>query len=147
MATTAHRQLGFDMLANAGGDLRSVARREPWTVEVDSGVPGRPARAMDLVDAGVATSGVGKRRWDGPDGPKHHIVDPRTRQSAATYWTSASVLAADAASANAAATASIVQGEQAGPWLQSRRLDAWLNAADHQALVGTWGRSQEVQPC
>lgn len=147
MATTTHRRLGFDALANAGGDLRSVAVREPWTVEVDPGVPGRPARAMDLMDAGLATSGVAKRHWDGPDGPRHHIIDPRTRRSATTYWTSASVLAADAAAANAAATASIVRGEQARTWLQSQRLDAWLNAADRQALVGTWGRSQEVQPC
>lgn len=147
MATTAHQRLGFDVLANAGGDLRSAARREPWTVEVDPGVPGRHTRVMDLMDAGVATSGVAKRRWDGPDGPKHHIIDPRTRRSATTYWTSASVLAADAATANAAATASIVQGEQARPWLQSRRLDAWLNATDRQALVGTWERSKEVPPC
>ena len=52
---------------------------------------------------GCETSGIGRRRWQGEDGPHHHIIDPRTGTSARTCWTSVTVVAASAAAANTAA--------------------------------------------
>ena len=46
--------------------------------------------AMEIIDAGLATSGLGHRSRD-----RHHIIDPRTAQPARTPWESVSVLAAE----------------------------------------------------
>ncbi len=53
-------------------------------------------------------------------------------------WSSASVLAADAAAANTAATAAIVLGDEAPTWLARQGLDALLSGPDGQQLVGRW---------
>lgn len=145
LATTTHRTLGLDVLANAGGDLRCVADHQPWTVWAEPGEPDRAPRAVDLLNAGLATSGIGRRRWQGEDGPHHHIIDPRTGTSARTCWTSVTVVAASAAAANTAATASLIRGEDATGWLTSLGLDAWLvGPGGHCAMVGAWAVSEEV---
>jgi thiamine biosynthesis lipoprotein len=69
----------------------------------------------------------------------HHIVDPRTGLPAAGPWRTASVAAATCAEANAAATAAIVAGEQAVPWLATQGLPARLVGHDGSVrLVGGW---------
>lgn len=145
LATTTHRTLGLDALANAGGDLRCVTGGDPWTVWAEPGEPDRAPRALDLTDAGLATSGIGRRRWQGEQGPQHHIIDPRTGASARTCWTSVTVVAANAAAANTAATAAVIQGEDAPAWLTSLGLDAWLVGPEGRStMIGGWAVSEEL---
>ncbi len=132
LATTV-RRAGHDVLANMGGDIRVMAT-QPWTVWADAELPGVPAAPVDLTDAAVATSGIGHRRWEGG----HHIIDPRTGFSAVTPWHSISVVAATAAQANAAATASMILGDAAPAWLDRQGLDARLVHPTHITTTGRW---------
>ena len=56
----------------------------------------------------------------------HHILDPRTGLPAAPVWRTVSVAAATCADANTAATAAIIRGDKAPPWLTSLNLPARL---------------------
>ena len=132
LATTVHRS-GLDVCANMGGDIRVISR-EPWTVWADAGVPGLEDRPVELVDGALATSGIGKRTWNGG----HHIIDPRTGHAAQTPWTSVSAVAATAVEANAASTAGVILGDDGPQWLQERGLDGFFAAPDRGQTVGRW---------
>jgi thiamine biosynthesis lipoprotein len=133
LAQTTHTSTGFDVVANMGGDLRVIAPEAAWIVSADPDLPGIAPVAFALEDAGLATSGVGHRAWKGG----HHLIDPLTGHPADSPWFSVSVLAADAAGANAAATAGFVAG-QAGPTLvQTMGLDAWF-VGESEQVVGRW---------
>ena len=81
----------------------------------------------------------------------HHIVDPRTGRPAGGPWQTVSVAAMTCADANAAATASIVAGDQAVAWLASTGLPARLVGHDGGIrYLGGWpehdGGRVEVPP-
>lgn len=129
----AVRRAGHDVLANMGGDIRVLAS-SPWTVWADSELPGVPAAPVDLLDGGVATSGVGHRAWQGG----HHIIDPRTGHSARTSWHAVSVVAATAADANAAATAAMILADDGPAWLTTQGLDARFVSTETITTTGRW---------
>ncbi|MBK6763056.1 MAG: FAD:protein FMN transferase [Micrococcales bacterium] len=129
----AVRRGGHDVLANMGGDIRVLAST-PWTVWADSELPGVPPAPVDLIDGGVATSGIGHRAWKGG----HHIIDPRTGRSAQTPWHAVSVVAATATDANAAATAATILGDDAPAWLAHKGLDARFVSTDTITTTGRW---------
>lgn len=133
LALIARSSTGFDAMANMGGDLRVVAPRDGWLVSADPDLPGIEPMSFEVQDAALATSGVGHRSWKGG----HHLIDPRTGRPADSAWSSVSVMAADAAGANAAATAGFVSGDDGPALLQSMGLDAWF-IGDDQATVGRW---------
>src|SRR5947209_11672538 len=62
------------------GDLRiGGAARLPRSVRVDDPFGGGVLHELEVVDGGVATSGIGRRSWLGGDGrPAHHLLDPAT---------------------------------------------------------------------
>jgi FAD:protein FMN transferase len=132
------------VLVSLGGDL-AVAGPPPaggWKVRVTddcAGEPGAPGQIVGLRDGGLASSGVTVRAWRRGDAAFHHVIDPRTGQSAAVVWRTVSVAAATCTDANIAATAALVLGQEAPGWLQARRLPARLVAADGGvSLVGGW---------
>lgn len=148
LAERVARELDRPALANMGGDLRATGGME-WTVGLDPQVPGMQSTTFAIVDSGLATSSQARRRWVTPDGPGHHLIDPRTSRAADTPWWSVSVLAASAADANAAATASMVLGHGAADWLRDTGLDAVLVAYSPGATpvtyrVGRWPSLAEV---
>lgn len=106
-------------LVDVGGELR--ARGEgpgggPWRVGIEEPAPGasRVAWQLGLADAALATSGDYRRylAWGGKRLP--HVIDPRTGRPAAQGVVSVSVLAAEAARADAWATALLVLGAEQG---------------------------------
>jgi thiamine biosynthesis lipoprotein len=127
LAERLAEQTGLDVVANMGGDLRAIGTR-PWVVGVEHAAPGAPPAALEVLDAGLATSGIGHRRWLTTDGPAHHLIDPRTGASAVTRWWAASVLAATATAANTAATAAVLLDARGPQWLERRGLSAVLTA-------------------
>lgn len=134
---------GLDVVANMGGDLRAISHGPPWVVGIDHAISSGPGGAVEVTDAGLATSGQGGRRWRTTSGWAHHIIDPRTGRSAASRWWAVSVLAATTTGANAASTAALVLDAAAPEWLSHRGLDAvltqWLGAGPViQHLVGRW---------
>lgn len=130
---------GYEVCANMGGDLRVIAD-EPWTVWTDPELPGEDPASVTINDGGVATSGIGRRRWTGG----HHLIDPRTGTPAATRWHSVSVVAATATDANAAATAAVILGDDGPAWLADTGLDGRFVAPDRVACVGRWTHEEDV---
>ena len=128
---------GYEVCANMGGDIRVIAD-DPWTVWADAEVAGAPESTLNLVDAGLATSGIGRRSWKGG----HHIIDPRTGESAQTPWHSVSVAAASAAHANAAATAGVILGTDGPAWMARNGLDARFVAPEHIMSTGRWPQEE-----
>jgi thiamine biosynthesis lipoprotein len=124
---------GYEVCANMGGDLRVIAG-SPWTVYADAEVAGVAPMAMTLTDAGLATSGTGRRRWQGG----HHLIDPRTGTPARTPWRTVAVLAGTAAQANAAATAGVILGEHGPEWLRRIGLDGRFAGEDGITTTGRW---------
>lgn len=140
VALLAADRFGCDVLANMGGDLRVVTGEQPWTVLVDPLVEGVAPQSIEVWDAGIATSGTGKRQWTQPDGTTaHHIIDPRSGRPAASPWASCSVMAASAAQANAVSTAGVILGEQGPDWVAAQGLDAlFVGASGQLRTVGRW---------
>lgn len=131
LAQIVHVSAGADCLANMGGDVRVISPGEPWPVAAEAdGLE----QAMELEDAGVATSGLGHRAWE----HGHHIIDPRTGVPAVTPWQSVSVLAGTAAGANTASTAALILGEKGPEWLGAHGLDGWFLGQGSQVEVGRW---------
>ena len=67
----------------------------------------------------MATSGIGRRCWVGPDGkPAHHILDPSTGEPAFTGIVQATALAPSAFLAETYAKAALLSGpEHVAEWL------------------------------
>lgn len=116
-------------LVDAGGDLAAgdapqgypgwpVAIAAPWM-----GIGNEPADLFTLwlANMALATSGIDYRTWERNGHFAHHLIDPATGQPAVTDGLTATILAEDAAQAEAWATATLIAGSVAG-------LDALLDA-------------------
>jgi thiamine biosynthesis lipoprotein ApbE len=131
-------KLGCGVLVSLGGDT-AVAGEPPeggWRIRVQdiTGMPDEPVQGPSAVvairEGGLATSSTTARRWRRGSDVLHHILDPRTGLPAAPVWRTVSVAAATCADANTAATAAIIRGRQALPWLTSLKLPARLVETD-----------------
>ncbi|MCI9888200.1 FAD:protein FMN transferase [Micrococcales bacterium 31B] len=143
LAAEIHEVTGGGVLVNLGGDL-AVCGEAPcggWTVTIDDG---RSGETVAIQHGAIATSSTQRRSWTsttpaGVPTRKHHIIDPRSGDSAAVVWETVTVVADSCLTANAAATASIILGAQAPTWLAERRLHARLvSAAGDVVYVGEW---------
>lgn len=123
------------VLVSFGGDI-AVAGRAPaggWRVLAaeDSAAPsdGR-GEVVALTGGGIATSSTTVRRWTRGTIALHHILDPRTGLPAVGPWRTVTAAAGTCVDANIAATASIVLGADAVPWLAVHGLAARLVSVD-----------------
>ncbi len=113
-----------DFLVEIGGELctRGVnAEGQPWTIAIENPAPERAPPA--LVRPGyrcIATSGDYRNFFE-VDGRRYaHVVDPRTGAPVAHTLASVTVVADDAMSADAWATALLVMGPEQGLALADR---------------------------
>jgi FAD:protein FMN transferase len=140
-------KLNCGALVSLGGDT-AVAGEPPaggWRIRVQdvTGMPDEPADGPSTVvairEGGLATSSTAARRWQRGGDILHHILDPRTGLPAAPVWRTVSVAAASCADANTAATAAVIRGRQALPWLTGLKLPARLVGTDGDVLtVAGW---------
>jgi FAD:protein FMN transferase len=88
-------------------------------VLVDDPFGGSPIHELALRAGAVATSGIGRRCWIGPDGrPAHHILDPRTGLPAFTGIVQVSAVAPSALIAEVYAKSALLSGADRAPdWL------------------------------
>jgi FAD:protein FMN transferase len=112
-------------LVEAGGDIAVTGPRRdgsPWPVGVFNPFSeAAPLLTIALETGGVATSGRDYRKWAGNGISRHHIIDPRTGESARTNVLTATVAAPSARRAEAAAKAALILGAEAGAaWLDSQ---------------------------
>lgn len=134
-AAAAHADAGCGVLVSLGGDI-AVAGPPPdggWQVRVtDDHRAGLepPGQNVSIETGGLATSSTTVRRWAGPHGAAHHLIDPATGGSATVVWRTVSVTAASCLDANIASTAAVIRGERAPGWLESLGLPSRLVSAE-----------------
>jgi FAD:protein FMN transferase len=140
-ATAIHNRLGCRVLVSLGGDV-SAAGPPPdggFLIGIaDTCTSTMPIETVSITSGGLASSGIGVRRWRLGSQVVHHIVDPATSLPVTPIWRTASVAAANCVQANAASTAAMVLGEQAVAWLDQHRLPARLVRLDG-SIVRTKG--------
>ena len=102
---------------DCAGDLRVGGAARP--VRVESPFDERVLQTFELADAGIATSGIGRRSWLGSDGrPAHHLLDPSTGRPAFTGVVQATAFAPTALEAEMRAKAALLSGPAgATAWL------------------------------
>lgn len=127
-------------LVDAGGDLVAGDAPTGWpgwlvgiakpTLTAADGVADEPAGDLAhlwLKNSALATSGTDYRRWQQGGVTVHHLIDPRKGTAAATDLLTVSVLAAEAAVAEAWAKAALIRGAKDGRML--------LEAHQHPAAL------------
>ena len=105
-------------LLDAGGDigvLGNAAGGGPWWITIDAADP--PARAA-MRGGGMATSSTLRRTWQGPDGPAHHLIDPRLGRPAESDVVQATAWAQSTLHAEVAAKALVIDGLRILPALR-----------------------------
>jgi thiamine biosynthesis lipoprotein len=106
---------------DCAGDLRvGGAKAMPRPVRVASPFDESVLHEFELSDAGIATSGIGRRSWLDADGrPAHHLLDPATGRPAFTGVVQVTALAPTALGAEILAKAAILSGAAtARRWLR-----------------------------
>lgn len=102
---------------DAGGDLYLAGRnaqRDPWSVGIRHPREEGTIQTLHVSNMSVCTSGDYARRFPSASGAmEHHILDPRTGETAAASI-SATVVASSAMVADALATAAFVLGANEG---------------------------------
>jgi thiamine biosynthesis lipoprotein len=132
LAARLQRELGCDVLVSLGGDIATAGGPVTgWQVDVQDAATDPVAFLSLLPGAAVATSSTLHRTRTG-GGAGHHIVDPRTGESAKGPWRSVTVVAPRCADANAAAAAAIIQGPDAVDRLADLGLPCRLVGYDGQ---------------
>jgi thiamine biosynthesis lipoprotein len=97
--------------ARIGGTAR---QRRPIRVEDPFG--GDPVSSLEVSDGGVATSGITRRSWKGPESaPAHHLLDPATGEPAFTGLVQVTALAPSAFLADIHAKWALLSGLELAP--------------------------------
>jgi thiamine biosynthesis lipoprotein len=125
--------LAGDGFVSAGGD---IAARGGVVV----GLPG--GGSVKLLAGGLATSGTASRRWLRGGEPQHHLLDPRTGRPSASPWTHATVAAGSCLTADVAAKAAFLLGEDGPDWLDERGLPGqFVSGAGATVVNRAWRRA------
>ncbi|MDD5083537.1 MAG: FAD:protein FMN transferase [Candidatus Moranbacteria bacterium] len=109
-----------NFMVDAGGDIavRGVNAKEGypyWAIDIEH--PQRADESVALLllrDAAVATSGRNRRHWTHQGRERHHIIDPSTRESAASDLLSVTVIAPHATKADVFAKTLFIAGKKKG---------------------------------
>lgn len=150
-ALAAARAGDCGALVGIGGDIATAGAPPPggWRVHVtdDHRSPATaPGQTVAIRSGGLATSSIAVRHWRRDGRMMHHIIDPRTGESADTPWRTVCVAAASCAEANIAATGALVKGSAAPAWLEGHGLPARLVGRDDRVCyVGEWPRQEDAR--
>ena len=132
-------------LVDAGGDLVAgtapaecpgwpVALSPPWGEGV---IAPENLATFWLAGGAMATSGIDYRSWVHNGTVAHHLINPRTGQPAQTDLLTATVLAPEAATAEAWATATLIAGADVGMQLLLEREIAGLVVVRDGRILAT----------
>lgn len=139
-ALKALQQAGVQTaLVNAGGDL-AVMGLPPGEAQWQIAIPGKEqCWSIPLTNGAVATSGIAHRHWWQGQTFRHHLLDPRTGQSAQSGLWSVTVVTTRCEQAEVAAKVAFILGLQQGAdFLRQHRIAGLLVRED-----GTW---ETVEP-
>jgi thiamine biosynthesis lipoprotein len=136
IATMLGERLPGGFLVNLGGDLAvgGVVPEPGWAVGIVDAA-GHTVQVVESTGQAVATSSTRLRTWQSDDGPRHHIIDPRTGRTAPVVWAQVSCAGASCLEANAASTAAVVLGADAPDWLAQQGVPARLDGVDGRVVT------------
>lgn len=127
--------LGGPGFVSAGGD---IATRDMAIVVA---LPG--GGAVTLERGGIATSGSATRRWVRGNRVQHHLIDPRSGRPSTSLWTYVTAVGRDCLSADIAAKAAFLLGEEGPGWLDDRGVAARFVAGNDIVENSCWARAVE----
>jgi thiamine biosynthesis lipoprotein len=119
---------------SAGGDILFIGQPQDgtdWDVYLEN--PRRPTETLAQLHipcGAVATSSIMKRTWSQGEKVRHHLIDPRTGQSAKTDWLSVTVISPSVIDAEVYAKAILIGGEKELSNLLSTKQDLTFIAVD-----------------
>lgn len=128
-----------NFLVDAGGDILTHGENKEenydyWAIEVEtpSQIPLESPVLLTLRERAVATSGVGRRAWINALGKKkHHLIDPKTGQSAITDLFSVTVVDTTTEMAEVWAKVLCILGMERGMvYAQEKKIAALFIAQD-----------------
>lgn len=138
------QDLGWiDFIVSAGGDMVCSGDHQgvPWSVSIDN--PFEPSKSLFSIDvrsACIATSGIGKRKWTRQSRTVHHIIDPRTGQSAQSDIFACTVVAPDLISAETYAKVVLILGSREGlQWLKTQQFYGFVIVKTSGEVLHSWG--------
>ncbi len=132
------------VLVSLGGDIavRGAPPDGGWRVllaEDSDASPDGDGDVIAITTGAIATSSTTVRRWTRGAVTLHHLVDPGTGGPVDSPWRTATIAAGTCVDANTAATAAIVLGDRAVPWLERLAVPARLIASDGAVVrLGGW---------
>jgi thiamine biosynthesis lipoprotein len=113
-------------VVDCGGDIAIGgigAELEPYEIEVEHPLTGRPIGRLHVSRGGVATSGLNVRIWRRPGGEfAHHLLDPSTGRPAWTGLVGVTALGSSALEAETLAKIALLRGPEGA-----------------RAVLGEWG--------
>jgi FAD:protein FMN transferase len=119
---------------NAGGDMLFFGQRteeQDWAVYIENPLdPSRMLSVLSVPSGAVATSSVVKRAWTQNGQVRHHLIDPRTGESAQTDWLSVTVTAPSLLVAEVYAKVLLIAGPSGADKLVALRPDVEYLAVD-----------------
>jgi thiamine biosynthesis lipoprotein len=119
---------------NAGGDMLFFGERteaQDWAVYIENPhYPSRMLSVLNVSSGAVATSSVAKRAWTQNGRARHHLIDPRTGESAQTDWQSVTVTAPSLLVAEVYAKVLLIAGSSLADELIARRPEVEYLAVD-----------------
>lgn len=140
-ALTQMRLLGIETaLVNAGGDL-AVMGLPPGYESWPLAVPGKgESWVVPLRSGALATSGIARRHWQQGKVQRHHLIDPRSGESAQSGLWSVTVSANSCQQAEVGAKVAFLLGEEQGrAFLERHGLAGLLVRQDGQwTNTATW---------
>lgn len=104
------------VMVELGGDVRVEGTpwyADQWAVEIAAPqLRDRVAGTMTVERGAIATSSILSRHWNADDGPRHHILDPRTGRPADTDLLTVTITADQTWRAEVAAKAILILGSE-----------------------------------
>jgi FAD:protein FMN transferase len=132
---------------NLGGDVR-VSGEGPegdgWTVAIEHPERPAPLALVGIGEGAVASSTTLLRRWNTPAGPRHHLIDPRTGESAGPAVEFASVVSGDAWRAEVLAKAVLLAEREAAWGLLAAAGGEGLRVTAHGPIEHTPGLARHL---
>ena len=149
ISRTIAEQERTNVALSLGGDVAiATGDRSPtwWPIMISEHPEGESSAEVALSGGGLATSSTRVRRWTIAGTTHHHLVDPRTGDSARTCWRTVSATGPSATAANIATTAAVILGEDAVGWLTQRGVAARLVSTDGTVTsTPGWPEKKEVE--
>lgn len=114
-AQALHAQGFANFLLEAGGDMSAAGKNsagEAWRIDVEGVSAGKIM--LELTEAGIATSGISRRRWNRGGQKVHHLVNPKQPDQFASDLRTVTVIAESATIADCEAKTLFLMGLERG---------------------------------